>query len=145
VSVVTTPFSHFRAHSPPELSIQRSSIQQASQGLRDGYRLSSAARLNLGNALQTLGARESGTARLEEAVAAFREALLEQRSNQFASVPHRAKCTEFAWSHSRADLTGEDDADSRRLLDRIGSGLLDGIDRLVAAAWPRRGFGGGGT
>jgi tetratricopeptide (TPR) repeat protein len=33
---------------------------------------------NLGNALPTLGERESGTARLEEAVAAFRDALREQ-------------------------------------------------------------------
>ena len=33
--------------------------------------------MNLGNALQTLGARESGTARLEEAVAAYRTALEE--------------------------------------------------------------------
>jgi tetratricopeptide (TPR) repeat protein len=32
---------------------------------------------NLGAALRTLGARESGTARLDEAVAAFREALKE--------------------------------------------------------------------
>ena len=32
---------------------------------------------NLGNALQTLGERESGTARLEEAVAAYRAALQE--------------------------------------------------------------------
>ena len=32
---------------------------------------------NLGNALETLGERESGTARLEEAVAAYREALKE--------------------------------------------------------------------
>ncbi len=32
---------------------------------------------NLGNALRTLGERESGTARLEEAVAAFRAALEE--------------------------------------------------------------------
>ncbi len=32
---------------------------------------------NLGNALQTLGERESGTARLEEAVAAYRAALTE--------------------------------------------------------------------
>jgi len=33
--------------------------------------------MNLGTALQALGARESGTARLEEAVAAYREALQE--------------------------------------------------------------------
>ena len=32
---------------------------------------------NLGNALSTLGERESGTARLNEAVAAYREALKE--------------------------------------------------------------------
>jgi hypothetical protein len=32
---------------------------------------------NLGNALSTLGAREPGTARLEEAVAAYRDALTE--------------------------------------------------------------------
>jgi exonuclease VII small subunit len=32
---------------------------------------------NLGNALKVLGERESGTARLDEAVAAFREALQE--------------------------------------------------------------------
>jgi hypothetical protein len=34
--------------------------------------------MNLGNALQTLGERESGTARLEEAVSAYREALQER-------------------------------------------------------------------
>ena len=34
--------------------------------------------MRLGNALATLGGRESGTARLEEAVAAYREALQEQ-------------------------------------------------------------------
>ena len=34
--------------------------------------------MNLGNALQTLGERESGTARLEEAVAAYRAALEER-------------------------------------------------------------------
>jgi Protein of unknown function (DUF2924) len=33
----------------------------------------------------------------------------------------------------QADLLGELDADSRRLLDRIGSGSSEGIDRLVAA------------
>ena len=33
--------------------------------------------INLGNALQALGSRESGTGKLEEAVAAYREALKE--------------------------------------------------------------------
>ena len=32
----------------------------------------------------------------------------------------------------QADRLGELDADSRRLLDRIGSGSLDGVDRLLA-------------
>ncbi|MGA7385759.1 MAG: hypothetical protein WBW81_14020 [Methylocella sp.] len=36
-----------------------------------------ATQVKLGNALETLGEREGGTARLEEAVAAFREALKE--------------------------------------------------------------------
>jgi hypothetical protein len=36
-----------------------------------------ATQMNLGNALATLGARESGTARFEEAVAAYRAALEE--------------------------------------------------------------------
>ena len=39
-----------------------------------------ATQMNLGNALQTLGGRESGTARLEEAVAAYRAALEEGSS-----------------------------------------------------------------
>jgi hypothetical protein len=37
---------------------------------------------NLGLALATLGERESGTARLKEAVAAYREALQERRREQ---------------------------------------------------------------
>jgi uncharacterized coiled-coil protein SlyX len=41
--------------------------------------------MNLGNALQTLGERESGTARLEEAVAAYRAALDEMTH---AVAPH---------------------------------------------------------
>jgi hypothetical protein len=41
--------------------------------------------MNLGNALRTLGDRESGTARLEETVAAFRAALEEWTPDR---VPH---------------------------------------------------------
>jgi hypothetical protein len=41
---------------------------------------------NLGTALQTLGAREGGTARLEEAVAAFREALKERTLSPKSSL-----------------------------------------------------------
>ena len=49
---------------------------------------------NLGNALQTLGERESGTARLEEAVAAYRAAL-EERTRE--RVPLR-------WAYSQQGL-----------------------------------------
>jgi Tetratricopeptide repeat len=45
-----------------------------------------AAQNNLGNALATLGERESGTARLEEAVAAHREALKEGRASACRST-----------------------------------------------------------
>jgi hypothetical protein len=40
----------------------------------------------LGNALLTLGARESGTARLEEAVVAYRAALEERTRDQYRSM-----------------------------------------------------------
>jgi hypothetical protein len=43
---------------------------------------------NLGNALGALGERESGTARLEEAVAAFREALQEFTPARAAPIGH---------------------------------------------------------
>ena len=48
----------------------------------------------LGAALQTLGERESGTARLEEAVSAYREALQE---NTRERVP-------FRWAATQANL-----------------------------------------
>ena len=46
---------------------------------------------NLGTALQTLGERESGTARLEEAVAAYRAALEEGRASGFRSNGRRRR------------------------------------------------------
>jgi tetratricopeptide (TPR) repeat protein len=49
---------------------------------------------NLGTALQTLGARESGTARLEEAVAAFRLALEETTRDR----------APFAWARTQNNL-----------------------------------------
>jgi tetratricopeptide (TPR) repeat protein len=50
---------------------------------------------NLGNALAALGERESRTARLEEAVAAFREALQERTR---ARVP-------FLWAQTQENLS----------------------------------------
>ena len=54
---------------------------------------------NLGNALATLGARESGTARLEEAVAAFRAALEERTRDR---VP-------LQWAMTQMNLGGSSD------------------------------------
>ena len=64
---------------------------------------------NLGNALQTLGARESGTARLEEAVMAYRAALEE-------------------WTRDRAPLRLGDDPEQprQRASDARGAGERDG-------------------
>jgi hypothetical protein len=42
------------------------------------FDLEAMTQMNLGSALRSLGERESGTARLEEAVAAYREALQER-------------------------------------------------------------------
>ena len=49
--------------------------------------------MGLGNALETLGERESGTARLEEAVAAYGAALEERtRDRGTTSAPGRTTC-----------------------------------------------------
>jgi hypothetical protein len=63
---------------------------------------------NLGTALSTLGARESGTARLEEAVAAYREALTEYTRER---VP-------LDWAGTRTNLERAE----KLLSDRLTSG-----------------------
>jgi len=63
--------------------------------------------MNLGTALQTLGERESGTARLEEAVTAYRAALEERTRDR---VPLEWAMTQANLAHlERAvfDKTGE--------------------------------------
>ena len=47
------------------------------RSLARGWNENGAAQNDLGSALETLGERESGTGKLEEAVAAFRETLKE--------------------------------------------------------------------
>jgi hypothetical protein len=47
----------------------------------------SAAQNSLGNTLRTLGERESGTARLEEALRVYRDALLERTSVRVRALP----------------------------------------------------------
>jgi len=63
-------------HLVAEIALRRNSLVAASTADERGE-----ANNNLGNALSTLGSRESGTARLEEAVAAYRAAL-EQRTRE---------------------------------------------------------------
>jgi hypothetical protein len=46
---------------------------------------------NLGNALETLGERESGTETLQKAVEAYREALKERRASAFRSIGRRRR------------------------------------------------------
>ena len=69
---------------------------------------------NLGNALGSLGERESGTARLEEAVAAFRAALTE-------------------WTRERVPL------DWARTQNNLGSALWTSASaRAARRGWRRR-------
>ena len=67
---------------------------------------------NLGNALETLGERESGTARLEEAVAAYRAAL-EERTRE--RVP-------LDWAYSQHGLANALAALAKRQKRRRASG-----------------------
>jgi hypothetical protein len=76
---------------------------------------------NLGAALQTLGERESGTARLDEAVAAYRAALQEWTRER---VPLDWAATQNNLGNALASLGGRSDprqgprrAQSGRLLD----------------------------
>ena len=56
---------------------------------------------NLGNALESLGERESGTARLEEAVAAYRDALKEYTRER---VPYYRDLTQKNLDEAKAAL-----------------------------------------
>ena len=78
---------------------------------------------NLGNALQALGERESGTARLEEAVAAYRAAL-EERTRE--RVP-------LDWAATQNNL-GAALIDTRRAGERNGAARGGGC-RPIARRW----------
>ncbi len=73
--------------------------------------------MNLGNALQTLGAREAGTGRLDEAVAAYRDALKERTRER---VP-------LEWATAQMNLgnalraLGEREAGTGRLDDAVSA------------------------
>jgi len=70
---------------------------------------------NLGNALCILGERESGTKRLEEAVAAFREALKEYTRER---VPLHWAMTQNNLGNALMDL-GERESGTKRLEEAV--------------------------
>jgi tetratricopeptide (TPR) repeat protein len=85
---------------------------------------------NLGNALMRLGERESGTARLEEAVAAYRAALEEWTSDR---VP-------FDWAMAQNNLgialrmLGERESGTARLEEAVAA--WDNWLKLAEPVWP---------
>src|SRR5208282_4404810 len=96
-----------------------------------------ATQMNLGNALQTLGERESGTARLEEAVAAYRAAL-EERTRE--RVPLDWAATQMNLGNALYRL-GERESGTARLEEFCECGLRpavsSGILARVAIAFAR--------
>jgi tetratricopeptide (TPR) repeat protein len=88
---------------------------------------------NLGNALRTLGQRESGTARLEEAIAAYRAAL-EERTRQ--RVP-------LDWAMTQNNLgialkaLGERENGTAHLTEAVSA--FDACLTVAETAWQPRG------
>ena len=86
--------------------------------------------MNLGNALADLGERESGTARLEEAVAAYREALQEwtrvRVPLQWAATQHNLALTYRALYDKSAEPRHLDNALA------ANAAALDGYRRAKA-------------
>ncbi len=89
---------------------------------------------NLGNALRTLGERESGTARLEEAVAAYRAAL-EERTRE--RVPLDWAATQNNLGNALRTL-GERESGTARLEEAVAAyraALTENDARARAAPW----------
>jgi tetratricopeptide (TPR) repeat protein len=87
---------------------------------------------NLGNALQTLGERESGTARLEEAVSAYRNAPLE----------HTRERVPLQWAMTQHNLgtalwtLGERESETARLEEAVNrDALLERTRERVPLQW----------
>src|SRR4051794_22210900 len=86
--------------------------------------------MNLGTALWTLGARESGTARLEEAVAAYRAALEEYTRER---VP-------LDWARTQMNLgtalwtLGERESGTARLEEAVIA--WDACLMVIKSVWP---------
>ena len=89
---------------------------------------------NLGTALESLGERESGTARLEEAVAAYREALKEQTRER---VPLDWATTQNNLGNALARL-GERESGTARLEEAVAAyreALKERTRERVPLAW----------
>src|SRR5262249_18246378 len=91
---------------------------------------------NLGAALQALGARESGTARLEEAVAAFRNALAEYPHDR---VPLQWAMTQMNLGNALQRL-GERESGTTRLEEAVAAyrnALVEYTRDRVPLDWAR--------
>ncbi len=111
------------------IALRREVLALASSGDERG-----AARTNLGAALGALGGRESGTARLEEAVAAHRAALEEQTRGR---VP-------LGWAQTQNNLgnalraLGERESGTARLEEAVAAysaALVEGTRERIPLAW----------
>jgi tetratricopeptide (TPR) repeat protein len=92
---------------------------------------------NLGTALQTLGERESGTARLEEAVAAYRAALEEYTRDR---VPLHWAATQNNLGNALSSL-GERESGTARLEEAVAAfraALEEHTAERVPLEWHRR-------
>ncbi len=85
---------------------------------------------NLGNALSTLGERESGTARLEEAVAAYRAALEEWTRER---VPLQWAMTQNNLGDALSTLGGRESG-TARLEEAVAA--WEACLTVAATAWP---------
>ena len=90
-----------------------------------------ATQTNLGIALRILGERESGTARLEEAVAAYRAALQECTRER---VPLDWAMTQNNLGNALLRL-GEREGDTARLEEAVAA--FDACLEVAASAWPQ--------
>jgi tetratricopeptide (TPR) repeat protein len=86
--------------------------------------------MNLGTALRVLGEREAGTARLEEAVAAFRAALQEWTRER---VPLQWAMTQMNLGAALQRL-GEREAGTARLEEAVAA--FDACLTVTTAVWP---------
>ena len=85
---------------------------------------------NLGNALLSLGERESGTARLEQAVAAYRAALEEYTRER---VPLRWSMTQMGLGNALKAL-GERGSGTARLEEAVAA--RNACLPVISAVWP---------